>query len=514
MGLHMVSAASSPFASTPVSSAQELGPSTDQVATFDELKSWLNSHMSTGGTVSLIDDITVPADQYYTYINGRYRKEIQINAGSHTIYIQGYLELWPFLSITGTGGSQGIFHILPGGRLDATSISIAASQADAIAIVQEPGAILVRSDMGFEDYPPFSCQGQILASQQIVAEPNYTANPDQLPVVIVPAGKTFSPSMLPSTVDSSWYDGTSQHSDPLPVIWDTQTFPHKSERTLVSGCYSQDYLSFRNTTLSCLVVFAQENAPLFLNSYASTYRGSTTLFITAFSPIDGQAALQGSYDGETWELIEFDTFKNGSASWQIYFGVGSPVYQYFSIAQASSDGSTKYSDILELTEDSTFVASEIGGGRGGETPPNEGETQLPPLPSSPSVGSPLEETPSPSSEPIPGSLPSPSVPAKEQTISGGNMSDKSESTVRQEISPTVTMPAQQTPSPSSEQRQDQPAPSADKSVSVPQEQQASVGAMPAWLQILIGAVIVLVILLGVLWLYFHRAKSLHRTPKK
>lgn len=491
-----------------IAAAQELERPSNQVATFEELKQWLEAHMSTGGTVSLTDDITIPEEETYSYINSRYGKHIHIDVGDHTIYVQCHLELWPYLSITGMGGTEGILHVLPGGRLDMTAISVSASTPDSIAIVQKPGAILIRSDMGFGDFPPFFCQGQIITSQAIVAEPSFIYRPEKLPTVVVAPGETFTSSMLPSTVDSDWYDGMSQHSGPLPVIWDAETFPSKKERTIISGSYPAGYLPFRDASINCLVVFAQENAPVFLNSYASLYAGTTIIQLNSLSPIEGEAALEGSYDGETWESIENQTFEEGQAQWQIFYPQDQTPYRYFSIMQQKSDGSIVYSDTLELTEENTLVASDIGGGRGGETPPNEGEAQLPPLQEAPpSIQDSTQEEPVPSasSEPIASPTESTASP-KEQTLSGGH------TTLTPEESALSTPEVSLSPDSSASSAEDidgqlgkdaSSASSLEEPTTPQQESQAlsstSTATMPSWLQILIGIAFLLIILVSVLW---------------
>lgn len=491
-----------------VVSAQEQGVSGDQASTFEELKQWLDAHMSTGGTVTLTDDIIIPEGETYSYMNSRYSKQIHIDAGDHTIYVQGHLELWPYLSITGTGGTEGIFHILSGGRLDMTAISVSASTPDAIAIVQNPGAILIRSDMGFGDFPPFSCQGQVITSPDIVAEPYSAYNPNELPVVVVAPGETFTSSMLPSTVDSDWYDGMSQHSGPLPVIWDAETFPSTDERTIVSGSYPAGYLPFRDASITCLVVFTQENAPVFLNSYASLYSGTTIIQLNSLSPIDGEATLEGSYDGENWESIENQTFEEGQAQWQIFYSQDQTPYRYFSIMQQKSDGSIVYSDTLELTEENTLIASDIGGGRGGETPPNEGDTQLPPLQEDlPPIQDSTQEEPasSASSEPI-ASPTEPAAPPTEQTVSGGHttLTPEEPALSTPEVSSSTDSSASSTEGTEGPLEKDTSTATAQvPNTPVPQQESqalssTSTATMPSWLQILIGIAILLVILVGVL----------------
>ena len=58
-----------------------------EVSSFDEFTLSLNQIQSTGGTLVLTQDITVPAEESYTYNNGRYRKDVVIETKGHTINV-------------------------------------------------------------------------------------------------------------------------------------------------------------------------------------------------------------------------------------------------------------------------------------------------------------------------------------------------------------------------------------------------------------------------------------------
>lgn len=51
--------------------------------------------------------------------------------------------------------------------------------------------------------------------------------------------------------------------------------------------------------------------------------------------------------------------------------------RYYRMMQIQADGTPVYSDTVMLTDGLVFTASDIEGGRGGETSPNEGSNQLP-----------------------------------------------------------------------------------------------------------------------------------------
>ena len=99
-----------------------------KASSYDELTLTLNQIQSTGGTIVLTQDITVPAKESYVYINARYRKEVVIETNGHTIYVEGHLELWPFLTIHGDGSQKELLHVYPGGELRLISICLDAGE--------------------------------------------------------------------------------------------------------------------------------------------------------------------------------------------------------------------------------------------------------------------------------------------------------------------------------------------------------------------------------------------------
>ena len=357
------------------------------VSSFDEFTSSLNQMMSTGGTIVLDSDITVPASESFTYVNGRYRKEVFIETRGHTIYIEGSLVLWPFLTISGNDGQKELFHVYPGGELRLVSICIDAGESGT-AIVQEEGSFLMygsEEDMGL---PEFSCTGAIQSATTMTAAAYWRYNCEELPIVRVPDGQDFTADMLPDKVLSVVNRDHEEYEEEAPVIWDDTTFPEKSERTLVQGSFADGYSQYGDYMPVCLVVWESDTCPFFLNVYLeAATQWYDTVFMYGEAPQSGTVYVQSSDTGEDWEDIDgtdgyapVEVEQNGSFSWLLSYDkteLNGERPKYYRLRQVLDDGTELHSEILGLSDQFIFTGADIEGGRGGETSPNEGESQLP-----------------------------------------------------------------------------------------------------------------------------------------
>ena len=358
-----------------------------EVSSFDEFTSSLNQIQSTGGTIVLTQDITVPAEESYTYNNGRYRKEVVIETGGHTIYVEGYLTLWPFLTIHGDGSQKELLHVYPGGELHLVSIYLDAGE-NGIAIVQEEGSFLTYASEEGMGLPAFSCTGEIISSQTMTAAAYWRYNCEKLPIIRVPAGADFTADMLPNKVLSLVNRDHQEYEEEVPVFWDETTFPTEHKRTLVQGAFADGYSQYKDYVPQCLVIWESDTSPFFLNVYLkSVTQWYDMVFMYGESPQPGTIYIQSSDDGETWmEITGTDGYtpvaaeKNDSFIWMLsYDRLNSTEKrpQYYRLLQILDNGTELYSDALELSDNFIFTAADIEGGRGGETSPNEGEDQLP-----------------------------------------------------------------------------------------------------------------------------------------
>lgn len=350
---------------------------------FEELKTSVEELKITGGTVSLTRDIIVSADEVYTYNNGRYGKEIVVETNGHTIFVEGYLELWPYLTIQGNGSLQEIFHVKPGGQLRMASICIDAGE-NGTAVIQEEGSFLICSSEESMGLPSFSCTGNIVAADKITAAAYSGYNFESIPVVRIPEGSEFSTDLLPRTVKASVNRDYGDYEEDIAVVWDESTFPSDSLRTLVSGSFTDEYAQYEDYKPVCLVVWESSEYPYFLNVYLESTQWYDSVFMYGYAPCQGTVYIQASDDGENWnEITGIDGYEpvvvqsGDNVDWILSYDQSHVLSRYYRLMQVNEDGIRYYSDIIELSEDYIFTGSDIEGGRGGEVSPGEGENQLP-----------------------------------------------------------------------------------------------------------------------------------------
>lgn len=360
-----------------------------EVSSYDEFTSSLSQIQSTGGTIVLTQDITIPAEESYTYNNARYRKEVVIETNGHTIYVDGHLELWPFLTIHGEDSQRELFRVCPGGELRLISICLNVGE-NGVAVVQEEGAFLVYASEKDENMglPEFTCTGQIISSQTITAAACWRYNCEKLPVIRIPDGADFSADMLPDKVMSIVNRDHQEYEEEVPVVWDKITFPTEHKRTLVTGKFVDGYAQYEDYMPRCLVVWESDTTPFFLNVYLeSATQWYDMVFMHGESPQSGTIYIQSSDDGENWTDIAgadgyapVEVKENDSFSWILSYDRSDSAQErpkYYRLLQISDDGTEFYSEALELNDDLIFTVADIDGGRGGEISPNEGENQLP-----------------------------------------------------------------------------------------------------------------------------------------
>lgn len=208
-----------PFPASHAEPAEESGV---EVSSFGEFTDALEQLQSTGGTVVLTQDVTVPAGESYVYNNGRYRKEITVETCGHTIRVEGYLSLWPFLTVRGSGAE--LFRVCAGGDLRMVSIALDAGE-DGTAVIQDEGAFLTlgsEEDMGL---PAFSCTGRIVTPQTVTAAASWSYDCAHLPVVRVPDGTDFSAGMLRGGVPAFVNRDYAEFEETVPVVGTNRRFP-------------------------------------------------------------------------------------------------------------------------------------------------------------------------------------------------------------------------------------------------------------------------------------------------
>lgn len=180
--------------------------------------------------------------------------------------------------------------------------------------------------------PEFSCTGKIIKAERTAAAAALWYDYDEIPIVRIPEQDEFSPDLLPETLESIVNRDNMDEEEDLEVTWDPASFPESHERTLVTGNFGEGYAVYRNYAPCCLVIWESDTQPFFLNCYAERGSSVDIVYMRGEATQKGVVHLYGSSDGVTW---------------------------------------------TEFTEDNLFIASDIDGGRGGETSPGEGGEMLP-----------------------------------------------------------------------------------------------------------------------------------------
>lgn len=357
-----------------------------KVSSFEELCTSLEQLKSTGGTIVLTRDITVPFEGSYIYNNGKHRKEILIKTEGHTIYVDGYLELWPFLTIRGDEDQKELLKVRPGGELWMTSICLDAGE-NGVAVVQEEGSFLMYGSEESLNLPPFTLKGKIICPETMTAAAYWHYDYEELPLVIVPGGKDFTADMLPDKVRAYINKDHQLIEEDMPVNWDEDSFPLEHERTIVEGSFGKGCSQYKDYIPKCLVVFESDTEPFFLNVYLKSLTEHLDMvFMYGRSPEQGTLYIQASEDGESWEDIAgtdgyepIETEAKESFMWMLSYDKSDHTKKrprYYRMVQILSEGTKVYSEALKLSDDLIFTSADIGGGRGGEISPNEGKDQL------------------------------------------------------------------------------------------------------------------------------------------
>lgn len=357
----------------------------DQVASFDQLIEWIENHKSTGGTITLTDDITICEEEVYEYVNAKYENEITVDMAGHTIYVEGYLDLWPYIKIIGKETQKEIFHVCSGGELRLVSIQVDAGETGT-AIVQEEGSFLMYGSEEEWGLPPFLCNGRIIPAKTITAAAYSWYNFKDIPVIRIPEEENFTSDLLPNKVMARVNREYQDLEEEVDVAWDTSAFPKQKQRTLLTGTFVDGYSAYKGYVPRCLIVWESETTPFFLNAYTESDKWYDNFFIYGETPKRGYVYIQGSDDGENWKEItnaeEYEPIRaeeNDTLEWYFYYSkeeMNEKIPRYFRMVQELEDGTEVYSESMEISEDNLFVQADIGGGRGGEISPLEGEDRL------------------------------------------------------------------------------------------------------------------------------------------
>lgn len=371
-------------------------PASDKITSFAGLKEWLKSNRKTGGKAVLQNDLVVSREENYTFSGWLNDPMMYVDAGEHTIYVEGALELNPYITVLGEGGENGIFHVKRDGILRLYDTSgqglLAVRSRNGYALYQEEGSIL---DIGTEEI-----HGEIRFAEKPVVWPsyNYSLTTDNInPILILPWEAQPDPSQFPET--SPGYlseNGIFYYNDELElgVTWDLDRFAEELEsrtRFVLTGAYTDSNVECFRGPPSLQVVFQRENHPVFLKCLSSLNEQRKILTVNLYfmaNQADVDYAMEYSWDNKNWivdeEEPDWDPQDGVGYIWQTfeYEDEGSPP-RYFSISATDQNGNTVYSDTVTLDEHGGISGLDNGGGRNGETSPEEPGDTLPPINSQP-----------------------------------------------------------------------------------------------------------------------------------
>lgn len=359
--------------------SEETEVSTDTAGSFAELTAWLDSHKKVGGTLQLENDIVIEADQFYSFSGWVGYPTSYIETGEYSIYVSGMLELYPYISIRGVGGENGVIHVEQGGLL-MSGVPIIATEG--CAIYQEEGAFL--------DISAEYVEGDIHFAEKPVAWPasdvaEYYGNFKDTPIVVLPADEEITEASFPKTtpayicVNGGYYYVMKD----TPVIWDLEQYAEsleKRQRVLVTGEFPEEISA--KATPALLVTFLAEDSATFLQCAASRSKDGEKLFIQLVVELDAPTLnyqyyqLEYSADNENWYPIGDNPEQDDCIlNYNLVFSSEEEQPRYFSMSVTDSTWVTRYSDTIELNADGKIQAY-IGGGRNGEISPGDTEEDI------------------------------------------------------------------------------------------------------------------------------------------
>lgn len=370
-----VSANALPTAPTAVSPSESTAEP-DYISSSEELTSWLNSHMYSGGRARLTANITM--DSSYLFVPYPNLPSLIVETDGYTIYVSADVELWSdgHLTFSGAGSAQGLFHVNQGGSLllDGVAVETLAENKDShYALWQEEGASLT--------------VGNTFAPSQIAGNIHYAETPfvtDTDPVCVVVEKGQLLDEQLPTEITCRVnYQGSYLEHEQVAVSWDmtdTQKQQNERQRFQAQGVFS---LAQSHENPVCTVVYHDypltfTRADAFIRTGAYTFRGE---YIKQEESLSAVTSPEYSFDGTNW-ISEGD---HNTLSANSGFYISFPCDQWDTVAhpyvhirlRAEAGEQVYYSNVLRYAADHLDVEEDLGGSRGGGTnivdPPAEPE---------------------------------------------------------------------------------------------------------------------------------------------
>lgn len=392
----------------------------EAVATGQELVSWMEAHKTTGGTVTLTEDITLE-DMWYFVPDRAGRPDLTVDTAGHSITVRGEISFLSdhHLTFRRPEGGKPVFHVKKRGLLSLEGTDIGEEKTDQAAAAEEGNDALVQDESAGLLVTDCAVSGKICYAQTpfvrynspvtVVAEPGQTAA-DVIPQVIasqvIREGKVF-------------YD------ENVPVSWElsgTEKLQQDRRRFTVRGSFPGAACI---TEPVCTVAY--NDFPLTFTDVTAAHSLSLYLFKGGYTKPEGtmpiRVSSEYSFDNKNWIHYSIDTvtdrrepFFIGLTKEEWDVSVHPSVYIRL---RCDHDGTEYYSNVLRYTADDLDRAVDQGGNRGGGTavvdPPKEPAAVPDPVPSVPS-----QPTPLPASQATP--LPTPGKSGAGSEAEGSSVS--------------------------------------------------------------------------------------------
>lgn len=392
----------------------------EAVATGQELVSWMEAHKTTGGTVTLTEDITLE-DMWYFVPDRAGRPDLTVDTAGHSITVRGEISFLSdhHLTFRRPEGGKPVFHVKKRGLLSLEGTDIGEEKTDQAAAAEEGNDALVQDEGAGLLVTDCAVSGKICYAQTpfvrynspvtVVAEPGQTAA-DVIPQVIasqvIREGKVF-------------YD------ENVPVSWElsgTEKLQQDRRRFTVRGSFPGAACI---TEPVCTVAY--NDFPLTFTDVTAAHSLSLYLFKGGYTKPEGtmpiRVSSEYSFDNKNWIHYSIDTvtdrrepFFIGLTKEEWDVSVHPSVYIRL---RCDHDGTEYYSNVLRYTADDLDRAVDQGGNRGGGTavvdPPKEPAAVPDPVPSVPS-----QPTPLPASQATP--LPTPGKSGAGSEAEGSSVS--------------------------------------------------------------------------------------------
>lgn len=392
----------------------------EAVATGQELVSWMEAHKTTGGTVTLTEDITLE-DMWYFVPDRAGRPDLTVDTAGHSITVRGEISFLSdhHLTFRRPEGGKPVFHVKKRGLLSLEGTDIGEEKTDQAAAAEEGNDALVQDEGAGLLVTDCAVSGKICYAQTPFVRYNS-------PVTVVAEPGQTAADVIPQAIASQVIrEGKVFYDENVPVSWElsgTEKLQQDRRRFTVRGSFPGAACI---TEPVCTVAY--NDFPLTFTDVTAAHSLSLYLFKGGYTKPEGtmpiRVSSEYSFDNKNWIHYSIDTvtdrrepFFIGLTKEEWDVSVHPSVYIRL---RCDHDGTEYYSNVLRYTADDLDRAVDQGGNRGGGTavvdPPKEPAAVPDPVPSVPS-----QPTPLPASQATP--LPTPGKSGAGSEAEGSSVS--------------------------------------------------------------------------------------------